>query len=408
VAAKQNKEFDIVVVGGGMVGCTTAALFARQGLEVCLINSAMLAQWNAHEPHPRVSAINIASMNLFQNLGIWQTLVERGVSPYRDMVVWENGSEASISFSASEMGLPALGYIVQNNVIVGTLADKLRQNYNVSVMENTTLEDCRQEGEGLILSTNNSPVQCKLLVGADGAHSSVRQISGIDTTFHDFRQDAIVTTVVLEKDHLQTAWQSFLPTGPVAMLPLSDGRCSIVWSCDRDYADEVMNMDDDNFCGALTGCFQQHLGRVLECEKRIRFPLKQHHVTRYINRSTALVGDAAHITHPLAGLGANIGFLDAAALVEVVATANLKGRHLAGQPTLRRYERWRKGENTLVLEVMKGFKNTFGSTITPVKSARRLGLTIANEVTPLKHILARYAMGISGDIPDICRPSSGR
>ena len=388
-----------------MVGCTAAALFARQGLAVCLVDSRELARWDEEGSHPRVSAINVASMNLFTHLGIRQTLGQRRGCPYRDMVVWEDGSEAAISFSARQMGLAELGHIVENDAIVATLCDKLHQNYNVSILENTTLSGKEDYGEGLELSTESGgQIRCRLLVGADGAQSSVRRISDIDTRVQEFEQDAIVTAVTLDQSHQHTAWQSFLATGPVAMLPLSDGRCSIVWSCDRNYAEQVMAMDDREFCRTLSDIFHHRLGQVLECDERLRFPLRQHHVTRYISRCTALVGDAAHITHPLAGLGANIGFMDAAALAEVVADANNKGRRFASHATLRRYERWRKGENALVLEAMKGFKMAFGSALPPVKSARLLGLTLANEIMPLKSLFARYAMGISGDIPSICRP----
>ncbi len=407
-----DATFDLVVAGAGMVGATAACLFAKQGLRVGLLDSKPVADGQADTIHPRgdsrVSAVNIASMNIFQALEVWQTMLDKRVSRYHAMHVWEQGSDAAISFDAQALGQPQLGFIIENSVIVSALIEKLRQNYNVSIMENTSLSQRQIHKDKLVLVTeDNKSLECGLLVGADGAQSKVRELCDIDTASFDYEQDAIVTRVTTEKGHRKTAWQSFLPTGPVAMLPLQDGRCSIVWSCDRaggmDCADRLMDLSDDAFCKVLSGYFDQHLGPVLECDERFRFPLRQYHAAHYISKYTALVGDAAHITHPLAGLGANIGFMDVAALAEVVEAARTNGRNIANHSVLRRYERWRKGENALVLGMMKGFKTVFGQSQEPIKTARRLGLNLADRIPPLKAQFAKYAMGLSGDLPEICK-----
>ncbi|WP_424946089.1 UbiH/UbiF/VisC/COQ6 family ubiquinone biosynthesis hydroxylase [Candidatus Spongiihabitans sp.] len=401
-----DATFDVVVAGAGMVGATAACLFAKQGLRVGLLDSKSIADWQAGDA--RVSAINIASMNIFQALEVWQAMRDNRVSPYRAMRVWEQGSDAAISFDAQALGQPQLGFIIENSVIVSALIEKLRQNYNVSIMEGTSLSQRQIYKDKLVLVTeDNKSLECGLLVGADGAQSKVRELCGIETAGFDYQQDAIVTRVATQRRHQQTAWQSFLPTGAVAMLPLQDGRCSVVWSCDRaggmDCADRLMDLSDAAFCAALSDLFEQHLGRVLECDERFRFPLRQHHAARYIDKYTALVGDAAHITHPLAGLGANIGLMDVAALAEVVNQARTNRQNIANHSVLRRYERWRKGENEMVLGMMKGFKTVFGHAHEPIKTARHLGLNLADRMPPLKAQFAKYAMGLSGDLPEICK-----
>ncbi len=387
-----------------MVGAATACLLTKQGLRVALVDSNPLAQWNPGKYSPRVSAVNLASCRIFRWLDVWQGIEKRRISAYDEMQVWEHQSSASISFNALEMGQPHLGYIIENSAIVSALAEKLAQNYNVDIVENSTLQSRSEKGDNLELQLDNGQtMQCRLLVGADGASSRTRDISAIDSHFSDYGQDAIVTTVTMAGNHANTAWQCFLPTGPIAMLPLSDGKCSIVWSCDREFGEQVMSLDKKAFCRQLSTCFESQLGKITGCGKRLSFPLRQHHASTYIARQTVLVGDAAHITHPLAGLGANIGLMDAAALSQVIAEAIEANRDFSRRSVLRRYERWRKGENELVLATMKSFKSVFGSDLESIRSARRLGLSIADRFGPVKLQFARYAMGLSGDLARICR-----
>ncbi len=404
---RSDQIHDIVISGAGMVGAAAACLFARSGLKVALLDDQAISPVSpCPDPvrYSRVSAINIASGNLFAALGVWDSITGKRVSPYRSMRVWDNNSNIEISFNALAMGQRQLGFIIENSVIISSLIEKLRQNYNVSLFENTRLSEHQVEADKLTLFTdNNQTLQCRLLLGADGAQSRVREISDIDSSVFDYQQNAIVTRIVTEKPHQATAWQVFLPTGPVALLPLPDGTSSVVWSCDNTFANSVMAMSDEQFCDALGSCFARHVGAVTSCEDRSQFPLVQQHARTYIAKRTALCGDAAHTTHPLAGLGANIGFMDAAAIAEVTGAARDRHIDIGNHSVLRRYERWRKGENTLALETMKGFKTLFAKEQKVVRMARQAGLGLVDSATPLKNRLAAFAMGLSGDLPEICR-----
>ncbi len=400
-------QCDIAVSGAGIVGLTAACLFARQGMTVCVLCDGPLPDWNPDTFHPRVSTLNMASIRIFEHLDAWRAIMDRRTSPFTRMEVWEHGTGAQITFDARDMGARQLGVIVENDAVIATLQDRLHENHNVTVLENAVLEHRFAENAGLILRTGcGKTIICQLLVGADGAHSATRVLCAIPGTYLDFEQHAIVTALETADHHAHTAWQAFLPSGPAALLPLADGRCSLVWSCDNAVHETLMILDDPDFCERISDIFATRLGRAVGCETRHAFPLRQHHADTYVARRTVLVGDAAHLIHPLAGLGANIGIQDAAALSQIVETARSRGRDFHSHSVLRRYERWRKGENALVLNTTRGFKTLYGSGAKTLIAARQGGLRIAENLPLLKRQLARYAMGIGGDLPDICKPAT--
>ena len=244
----------------------------------------------------------------------------------------------------------------------------------------------------------------RLLVGADGAQSKVRQLAGIDTGGWKYDQKAVVANVRTAEPHQETAWQRFLPTGPLAFLPLHDGRCSIVWSTTPEQADALLALDEYAFRPRR---WRKHSNcgwaRSFEVGPRGAFPLRLQHAHAYVKAGIALIGDAAHVVHPLAGQGVNLGLLDAATLAEVIADAIADYRDFASLKALRRYERWRKGDNLLMLGVMDGLKRLFGISLPPVPLLRNIGLNLTDAAGPLKNMIIRRAMGLVGDLPRLAR-----
>ncbi|AOU96905.1 2-octaprenyl-3-methyl-6-methoxy-1,4-benzoquinol hydroxylase [Acidihalobacter yilgarnensis] len=381
-------HYEVVVVGGGMVGTALARALGRQGRRVALIEAHKPQPWHVDEDYDlRVSAINRASQHLFEHLGAWSGMRARRVSAYRRMHVWDAGGAGAISFDAAEIGEPDLGHIVENRVIQEALGEGLEgvAQYCPVALEAMTIDGTQVR----LLLTDGIELSAALVVGADGAHSRVRALAGIEREERPYGQKAIVTTLSTERSHQDTAWQRFLSTGPVALLPLADGRCSLVWSADTAVADGLMALSDDDFRLELGRATALCLGCVTEIGARAAFPLVGSRVRPYVRPRIALVGDAAHTIHPLAGQGVNLGFMDVAALAGVLGGTR---REVGGLRVLRAYERARRAENEGAMRVMEGFKQVFGSGLPGLAWLRGQGLALAGGIPPLKRRLASQAL----------------
>lgn len=395
---------DLIVVGGGMVGSALACAVAQAGFEVCLLeNHRPQRQWPAEEVDLRVSALTRASQCILENLGAWRRMTEMRVSAYTDMEVWDAGGPGHIHFSAAEIGEADLGHIVENRVTQLALWERLESLNNVELRCPASVEALLlNEKPGLRLA-GGERLRAELIVAADGRDSQLREMAGIGTKGWDYDQHAIVATVTPRYHHGHSARQRFMKTGPLAFLPIDDGRCSIVWSTSPEQAGELMALDDTAFCRALTLASERMLGEIDAVGPRGCFPLRLGHAERYVLPGLALVGDAAHAIHPLAGQGVNLGLLDAATLAEVLIEARNSGRRIATLATLRRYERARKGANMGMLAVMDAFKRTFSNEVPPLRLMRNLGLLLAERSGPLKHLMVRRAMGLTGELPALAR-----
>jgi len=402
---KSGAAYDVLIVGGGMVGAALACALGNSPFKVALLDRAPTTTPPEKEYDQRVSAITLASQSLFENIGAWDGMVRRRVSPVREMQVWSEGGSGSIHFNAAEIGEPCLAWIIENRVIQTALIERLHQFTNVHCLCPVEVSDITLADNGTVITLEDGRLlQARLLVGADGADSTVRRAAGIDTQSFDLRQKGIVATVTTENPHEQIARQRFLATGPLAFLPLDEPRtCSIVWSADNVRADQLLVLDNAAFLSELQKAFGESLGKIQTIGPRAGFPLALSHAKAYTAPHLALVGDAAHTVHPLAGQGVNLGFLDAATLVEVLLEAVVKQKDIGSQAVLRRYERWRKGDNLAMVSITGGFRYLFSNDLPVVSQLRNWGLSLTDAATPVKNFIMRRASGLEGDLPKLAR-----
>ena len=399
-----TQQFDILVVGGGMIGSALALGLSRQGWQVGLIEGAPAASLMAPaEPassvddfEPRVSAISLASQRLLEELGAWPKVQASRHCGYREMTVWDGDGTGRIHFDAAELHARSLGTIVENRNIVRALFESLSDS-SVQLLDGVRVKAWSRE-QGVELEDGRC-LAARLVVGADGALSRLRQWSGLATREWDYDQQAIVCTVRTSQNHRYTAWQRFSPTGPLAFLPLlneagDEHFCSIVWSQDTLEARRLMALGTESFRKELEAAIERELGEVLAVSRRFAFPLRQRHAKDYITDGLALVGDAAHTIHPLAGQGANLGYGDVRALLEELERARELGLAADDASVLARYQRRRKGENLAMMAAMEGFKQLFARDELPVRWLRNTGMRWLNQLAPLKNRIAAEAMGI--------------
>ena len=401
----KNTEFDVIIVGGGMVGATLACGLASSTtqLKIAVVDAyAPKLEWDAESFDMRVSAITRASQTIFRNIGAWEKICEQRVSPYRDMFVWDAAGKGELHFDSADLGEPDLGHIIENRVIVKALHQRMHELENIEVLCPAQIENVEYlDDRAILVLKDHTPLTANLIVGADGSRSWIRQQADIAVKGWDFDQAALVTTVKTEKYHLDTAWQRFLSTGPLAFLPLTDGYSSIVWSTTPEEAKRLSEMPAADFALELEQAFASKLGKIESVAARAVFPLRLFETLDYVKSRLALVGDAAHTIHPLAGQGVNLGLADVASLVDVVVAAKQDKKDIGSVAILRRYERWRRADNRSMLIAMDGLKRLFGSELSLVKDLRNLGMSLTDKVTPLKNIMMRQAMGISGNPPSL-------
>ena len=404
---------DVIIVGAGMVVSALAFALQNSSLQIMLLDGGPLSvkpfdQAGAFEP--RVSALSAASQRILERLNVWPGIAARRASHYGEMQVWDGSGTGQVHFSAASVHAEVLGHIVENRVVQDALLDAL-YDVDLGILPNARLEQLRRSGDDWLLTlTDGRELRAPLLIAADGANSAVRRLAGCATREWDYLHHAIVTSVRCAKPHQQTAWQRFTDDGPLAFLPLA-GRgaddaeqwCSIVWSVTPSEAERLMALDDAAFRYALGKAFEWRLGEVLEADPRHCIPLRQRHAKRYVEPGLALIGDAAHTIHPLAGQGVNLGFLDAAVLAEVLLHALERGENPADIRVLSRYERRRMPHNLAMMAAMEGFERLFQADPLPLRWLRNSGLNLVDGLNEAKALLVRQALGLSGDLPELAR-----
>jgi 2-polyprenylphenol 6-hydroxylase len=398
-----KQTFDIVIAGAGVVGLTVAALLARGAhgsrFNIRVLDPGERPQFDeAQDVDVRVSAVSAGSVRLLASVGAWERVLEARAGPFREMRVWDANGRAdgpeALHFDAAEFALPALGYIVENTLLKHSLLAVLDET-DVALDFGAAIRDLESREMGVELECDDGRrLAADLVIGADGVSSRVRRHAQIAVRAWRYPQTAFVTHLAPEHSHRETAWQRFLPEGPLALLPLADGRVSIVWSTTPERAEEAAAATDRQLSTLVTLASDQVLGVLEPAGPRATFPLKAQHAVQYVVPGIALAGDAAHNIHPLAGQGANLGIADAAVLAETLGAAAAAGEHPGDLPVLRRYERARKGANQSMLYFVDVLNTLFLSRAPAIGALRGTGMRLFNHSGPLRKTAARVALGL--------------
>ena len=386
-------NFDIAVVGAGMVGACAAHALASNGFSVALIEATAAPEFDktgAGEYGLRVSAISPRSRAILERLGVWPALDPQRVCYYEQMYIWHQNGAASVAFDAVDLARDNLGAIVENRMLQLALQRACQRQPAIEwFMPDRLVELLDNSRQGVeIRLESGSCLRASLLIAADGRASPTRHLAGIESRGGQYRQTAIVANVDTELPHAHTAWQRFLATGPLAFLPLANGQSSIVWSCDNDFARQIVDADDATFCAALTEAFESRLGTVTGCSQRLSFPLGWHSCDRWLEGRVLLIGDAAHGVHPLAGQGVNLGFSD----VDLLSNLITDSSQLLLQKQLRRYERQRKSETWLATTSFSGLKWIYGLEQKPLTGLRDLGMRVIDSTPWFKRAMMQKAI----------------
>jgi 2-octaprenylphenol hydroxylase len=406
------QHYDLIIVGAGMVGATLAKALADTPLHIALLDAATLdqpvaAQSTASGYDPRVSALSAASERIFTHLGVWPLIDAQARCAYRHMHVWDAEGTGEIHFDAHSLNENRLGHIIENHRVQQALLDALGGT-RIDLLGGQRVEALVREDECWRLGLDNGErLYAPLIVAADGGRSRLRELAGFAMREWDYLHSAIVTTVQVSQPHQDTAWQRFLPSGPLAFLPLPDvdGRhyCSVVWSLLPDQAQRVMALDDASFADEIGQAIELRLGRVLAADTRHCIALRQRHAKNYVMQGLVLIGDAAHSIHPLAGQGVNLGLLDAAELTDVLTSALQRGDTLSELAVLQGYERRRMGANLGMMAAMEGFERLFHANALPLRWLRNAGMQWLDGQGALKSVVIRRAMGLEGRLPPLAR-----
>ncbi|WP_174875070.1 FAD-dependent monooxygenase [Vogesella oryzae] len=390
------EHVDIFIVGGGMVGTAIAARLGGSGLRIAVLEQSAPAAFDpASAPDLRVSAISPASIKLLQDIGAWQHITAMRSAPYLRMQVWEQKRADGTLFDASEIGAANLGHIVENRIVQLGCTAALAAHDNIELICPDEISQL-QIGDGIIQITLQSGrcFTARLLIGADGARSRVREAAAIGLNSHEYPMHAFVATVGIRGGERDITWQRFTPHGPQSLLPLPGDYASLVWYQTAAKVRELMQLDDNALITAFRAEFPDVLPDLSHIISRGSFPLIRRHAQTYIRPGVALAGDAAHTIHPLAGQGVNLGFQDVAALCDVILAAQQQGNEIGALEVLQRYQQRRQLANHAMQRLMDLFCYGFSNDIGPLRFARNLGLKLANRSGPLKKEVIRYALGL--------------
>ena len=390
----RREVLDVAVVGAGVVGTAAALALANEGLRVAIIEAHEPARWSADSPDLRVYAFAPDSRRLLDALGVWPAVAAARAQPYRSMRVWDAGGGDELRFDAASLSRDELGHIVEHGLLVDRLWSAVAATPAIARFCPDKLQSIESDDDAatLVLASGQR-LRARLVLGADGASSRVRALAGLAVDERDYGQRGVVAYVSTERPHEDTAWQRFLPTGPLAFLPCGDGRSSIVWTLPDDEATRVLALDDATFCRELTRAFDARLGVVLSVSARAGFPLRRQLVRQMSVGRIVLVGDAAHAVHPLAGQGVNLGLRDVAALRDEIHAALEKGNDFSAPHRIERWARRRVSENAVAAYSFEAINGAFSNEAVLPTLLRGPMLGLAGRLAPLKSLLLKAAAG---------------
>ncbi|MCI4567849.1 UbiH/UbiF family hydroxylase [Lysobacter sp. CFH 32150] len=390
----RRNRLDIAVVGGGVVGSACALALAKLGLDVALLESREPPRWSPTQRDLRVYAFAPDNAALLDTLGVWRAVQDARLHPYRRMRVWDAGGGGELTFDADALGRRELGWIVEHGLLVDRLWTALTAT-GVRVQCPARVTELEQHDDGAKLRLeDDSTLDARLVVAADGADSSLRTLAGIGIDAHDYAQKGVIAFIASEQPHADTAWQRFLPGGPLALLPFVGGESSIVWTLPNPEAERVLALDEGTFNRELTAAFDARLGALQLRSPRAAFPLRRQLADDYVRGRVLLVGDAAHVVHPLAGQGVNLGLRDVAALRDSIREAQDRHVDFTAPQRLARWARTRKSENATAAHAFGAINRVFSDDGMAATLLRGPLLGLAGRIPPLAHAFWRHAAGI--------------
>jgi 2-octaprenyl-6-methoxyphenol hydroxylase len=399
-----KQAFDVAIVGGGMVGASLAVTLQPLGLRVALIESVPLQSDAQPSFDERTTALSNGSRRIFTGLGVWESIAAEA-APIRRIHVSDQGRFGFARIDARDEGVAALGFVVANRVLGAALWERLERNAGLEVFCPAQVDEVAAKTERVDLRlTRGDGSTCelttRLLVAADGAQSSMRSILGIAATTWDYEQSAIVTNVATRKFHDHVAYERFTPTGPLAILPLADGRCTVVWTLAPDVAESTMHLSNEEFLAALQERFGFRLGRFTKVGRRHSYPLALTRAEERVGTRVVIIGNAAQGLHPIAGQGFNLGLRDVATLAQVIAESSAT---LGEESMLARYDEWRRTDRRSVIAFTDGLIRLFNNPLGSVRAARDLGLLLFDLLPPAKSALSALSLGVTGRLPRLAR-----
>lgn len=399
----QLPEFDIAIVGGGVVGTTFACALKDSGFRIALIEAELTSQAVSRA---QAYSISLLSSRIFEGMGIWQEIRSQ-VETYKRVQLTDANSPNAVKFAPNDIGTETLGYVAEHRVLISALHQLLKSCSNVELFCPAKVVKTEFQANGatldVMLNGEIQQIRSHLVIAADGSRSPLRQQAGIKTFGWQYGQACVVATLKLESPHDNTAYEWFWSTGPSGILPLTDDRYRIVWTTNRAEAEKLVALDDRQFIETFQQRYGSKFGTPQIEGNRYLFPIQLMHSRRYVLPQLALIGDAAHSCHPLGGQGINMGIRDAAALAQVLQTAQKRGEDIASLKVLRRYERWRQWENLIILSITDILNRTFSNQIFPIVQLRRFSLWFLQNIPPIRSLVFRIMSGLTGRAPQLAQ-----